>query len=76
MLDPQDPAMVWLRSQPTMLVGSDVTHPSPGTARGTPSIAAVVASVDDKFGLFPASMRLQESKKEVRLVASFLHVDE
>ncbi|KAF8603355.1 argonaute-like protein [Ceratobasidium sp. AG-I] len=64
-LDPQDPAMTWLRSQPTMLVGSDVTHPSPGTARGTPSIAAVVGSVDDKFGLFPASMRLQESKKEM-----------
>jgi len=64
-LDPADPAAKWLREKPTMLVGSDVTHPSPGSARGTPSIAAVVGSVDDKFGSFPASMRLQESKKEM-----------
>jgi len=65
MIDPQDKVMAWIRAEPTMLVGSDVTHPSPGSARGTPSIAAVVGSVDNMFGLFPASMRLQESKKEM-----------
>ncbi len=57
--------MKWLHAAPTMLVGIDVTHPGPGSVRGTPSIAAVVASVDSFFAQFPASMQLQESKKEV-----------
>jgi len=56
---------VMLAEAPTMLVGMDVTHPGPGTIKGTPSIAAVVASVDQHFGQFPASLRLQESKKEM-----------
>ncbi|EUC64487.1 argonaute-like protein [Rhizoctonia solani AG-3 Rhs1AP] len=64
-IDPQDKVMAWVRAQPTMMVGSDVTHPSPGSARGTPSIAAVVGSVDNQFGQFPASLRLQDSKKEM-----------
>ena len=50
-----------------MLVGIDVTHPGIGSKGGTPSIAAVVASVDDSFVQFPASIRIQESKKEVVL---------
>lgn len=54
-----------LRQPPTMLVGMDVTHPGPSTVKGTPSIAAVVASVDLRFSQYPASMRIQESKKEV-----------
>lgn len=57
--------MKWLHAAPTMLVGIDVTHPGPGSVRGTPSIAAVVASVDSFFAQFPASMQLQESKKEM-----------
>lgn len=61
------PTLTWLRdpSQPTMLVGMDVTHPSPGSIKGTPSIAAVVATIDDHFAQFPASLKIQESKKEV-----------
>ncbi|OJT04969.1 Protein argonaute-2 [Trametes pubescens] len=55
----------WLNSQPTMLVGMDVTHPGAGTVRGTPSIAAVVATIDRRMAQFPASLRLQESKKEM-----------
>lgn len=58
--------MKWLHDKPTMLVGIDVTHPGPGSIKGTPSIAAVVASLDSDFGQFPASMQLQESKKEAR----------
>ncbi|QRV95662.1 protein argonaute 5 [Ceratobasidium sp. AG-Ba] len=65
MIKPDDQVMSWIRQQPTMLIGSDVTHPSPGSVRGTPSIAAVVGSVDSMFGQFPASLRLQESKKEM-----------
>lgn len=62
-LDPRN--MAWLSQVPTMLVGMDVTHPGPGTVKGTPSIAAVVASTEPKFGQYPASLRIQESKKEV-----------
>ena len=58
-------SLKWLREQPTMMFGSDVTHPSPGSLKGTPSIAAVVASMDDQFATYPASLRLQESRKEV-----------
>ncbi|KAK6347975.1 hypothetical protein TWF718_005795 [Orbilia javanica] len=50
---------------PAMLLGADVTHPSPGSAKGTPSLAAVVASCDKTFGQFPASIRLQTSRKEM-----------
>ncbi|KAL4242774.1 argonaute family protein [Abortiporus biennis] len=62
-LDPRNTA--FLKSAATMLVGMDVTHPGPGTVKGTPSIAAVVASVDQNFGQFPASMKIQETKKEM-----------
>jgi eukaryotic translation initiation factor 2C len=34
-LDPRN--MVWLQQQPTMLVGMDVTHPGPGSVKGTVS---------------------------------------
>ncbi|KIY67428.1 argonaute-like protein [Cylindrobasidium torrendii FP15055 ss-10] len=54
-----------LDGKKTMMVGIDVTHPGPGSVRGTPSIAAVVANVDEHFSQFPASMQLQESKKEM-----------
>jgi eukaryotic translation initiation factor 2C len=63
-LDPR--SMSWLQQLPTMLVGMDVTHPGPGSSKGTPSIAAVVASVDSNYAQYPASMEIQQSKKEVR----------
>ncbi|PIL23408.1 Argonaute [Ganoderma sinense ZZ0214-1] len=44
----------------TMVMGIDVTHPSPNSVLGTPSIAAVVASVDNHFVQFPASLALQK----------------
>ncbi|KAH9474635.1 Protein argonaute PNH1 [Psilocybe cubensis] len=62
-LDPK--SMSWLKEAPTMLVGIDVTHPGPGSAKGTPSIAAVVASCEPEFAQYPASMEIQESKKEM-----------
>ncbi|KAL1748422.1 Piwi domain-containing protein [Schizophyllum fasciatum] len=61
-----DPASTsWLKREPTMLVGIDVTHPGPATVHGTPSVAAVVASVDDHYGQFPCSLAVQETKKEM-----------
>lgn len=69
-LDNNSVGMGWFTkaaATPTMIVGMDVTHPGPGSLRGTPSIAAVVASVDNKYAQFPASLRIQETKKEVNL---------
>lgn len=48
-----------------MLVGIDVTHPGPGSIKGTPSVAAVVASCDAECAQFPCSMEIQETKKEM-----------
>lgn len=64
-------SMTWLRKMKTMVVGIDVTHPGPSSTRGTPSIAAVVASYDDNFTQFPASLLPQQADwnkdaKEVR----------
>jgi len=58
-------SMAWLKRSPTMLVGIDVTHPGPGSVKGTPSIAAVVASCDPDYAQYPASMEIQESRKEM-----------
>jgi eukaryotic translation initiation factor 2C len=63
-------ALGWLMREPTILVGIDVTHPGPSSVPGTPSIAGVVASVDKDFVQFPASLRLQKSKQEVRAHSS------
>ncbi|TFK46333.1 Piwi-domain-containing protein [Heliocybe sulcata] len=63
LLDRQD--IRWLTDKKTMLVGMDVTHPGPKSIPGTPSIAAVVASVDDNFVQYPASLRPQASKEEM-----------
>ncbi|KAI0313100.1 Piwi-domain-containing protein [Amylostereum chailletii] len=57
-------AMAWLSQKRTMMVGIDVTHPSPSSIPGSPSIAGVVASVDKDFVQFPVSLRLQKSKQE------------
>ena len=65
LLDDKD--MRWLKQKRTMIVGADVTHPGPTSIDGTPSIAAVVASVDAHFVQYPASLRLQETKQEVRV---------
>ena len=67
-----DQSIMALRQRPTMLVGMDVTHPGFGTVKGTPSIAAVVGNVDGNFGQFPASLRIQESRKEVHVFCRVL----
>lgn len=48
----------------TMLVGIDVTHPSPGSAKNAPSIAAIVASVDKNLSQYPAQLHVQTGKQE------------
>ena len=43
----------------TMIVGIDVTHPSPTSVKGMPSVVGVVANVDENYSVWPASIRLQ-----------------
>ena len=43
----------------TMIVGVDITHPSPNSVKEMPSIAGVVASIDENYSLWPGSIRLQ-----------------
>lgn len=60
-----DPSRLGLISEDkTMIVGIDVTHPSPGS-RGAPSVAGVVASVDRWLGQWPSVLSVQKSRKEM-----------
>ncbi|KAL9031872.1 MAG: hypothetical protein Q9196_000127 [Gyalolechia fulgens] len=52
-------------AEKTMLAGMDVTHPSPGSIEGAPSIAGVVASIDGRYGQWPGTIRAQDSKMEM-----------
>lgn len=63
--------MRWLKTKPTMMVGIDVTHAGPGSKIGTPSIAAVVASIDDSFAHFPCSLRIQQHAKNKEVCPVF-----
>ncbi|KAJ5781155.1 hypothetical protein N7457_006315 [Penicillium paradoxum] len=49
----------------TMLVGIDVTHPSPGSAITAPSVAGIVASVDANLAQWPAEIRVQGARQEM-----------
>lgn len=49
----------------TMVVGIDVTHPSPGSAKGAPSVAGIVASIDKQLGQWPADMQIQTPRQEM-----------
>ena len=61
-----DPARLGVISQgKTMVVGLDVTHPSPGSKEGAPSVAAIVASVDRVLGQWPGAVSVQEGRKEM-----------
>ena len=49
----------------TMIMGIDVTHPSPGSAKGAPSIASAVASKNSRLAQWPGSIRKQTGKQEM-----------
>ncbi|XP_072938779.1 protein argonaute-2-like isoform X2 [Epargyreus clarus] len=55
---------VCLQSGKIMLVGADVTHPSPDMS-SVPSIAAVTASMDSKFSIYNITLSIQTPKKEM-----------
>lgn len=49
----------------TMVVGIDVTHPSPDSAEDAPSVSCVVASVDSQMFQWPGSIRTQKGRQEM-----------
>jgi eukaryotic translation initiation factor 2C len=49
--------------QSTLILGADVTHPGPDALPGSPSIAAIVGSVNAEGSQFFGSMRLQGTNK-------------
>ncbi|KAK5745797.1 hypothetical protein LTR17_001299 [Elasticomyces elasticus] len=60
-LDPQALAPL---TPDCMVLGADVTHPGNGSTKGTPSVAAVVGSMDSHFAVYSGQMRLQKGKDE------------
>lgn len=53
-----------IMSKNTMVVGLDVTHPSPTDPDNFPSMATIVASTDSLMGQWPGEVRVQERRKE------------
>jgi eukaryotic translation initiation factor 2C len=53
----------WLKN--TLVLGADCTHPGSGVLMGTPSIAAVVGSLEADGGRFCSNFQLQKPKQEV-----------
>ncbi len=49
----------------TMIVGADVTHSGKGADPGYPSMAGVVATVDNEYTQYFASTRWQSNNTEV-----------
>lgn len=49
----------------TMVVGLDVTHPSPGSMKDAPSIAGIVASINKDLGQWPGDIMIQEKRQEM-----------
>jgi hypothetical protein len=49
----------------TMVVGIDVTHPTPSSASNAPSVAGIVASVDQWLGQWPAEVQIQTARQEM-----------
>ncbi|ORX97422.1 Piwi-domain-containing protein [Basidiobolus meristosporus CBS 931.73] len=54
----------FISNAPTIVFGADVTHPGPGE-NNKPSIAAVVASMDNKVSRYASCIRAQASRTEI-----------
>ena len=62
----KDQGLDFVERGTTMIVGIDVTHPGARSKDNAPSIAAVVATIDQHLAQWPAELRLQRaSKKEM-----------
>jgi hypothetical protein len=47
---PDPPKLGFIAQKKTMVVSIDVTHPSPGSSSNAPSVAGIVASIDEWLG--------------------------
>lgn len=48
----------------TIVVSINITHPLPGSSLHAPSVSAIVASVDQFLGQWPATLRVQRARQE------------
>jgi eukaryotic translation initiation factor 2C len=55
----------FIHKNTTMIVGIDVTHPSPSSSADAPSVAGMVASIDTLLGQWPGILRAQQSRQEI-----------
>lgn len=62
MVDPS--RLSFLIDDKTMVVGMDVTHPSPGSSSHAPSVAGLVASTDKHFGQWPGILSIQSKARQ------------
>ena len=62
-IDP--PKLGFVAQKKTMIVGIDVTHPSPGSSSNAPSVAGIVASIDEWLGQWPGDLRIQSARQEM-----------
>lgn len=62
MVDPS--RLSFLGEDKTMVVGIDVTHPSPGSPSDAPSVAGLVASTDRNFGQWPGNLSIQSEARQ------------
>ncbi|KAF3763126.1 Piwi-domain-containing protein [Cryphonectria parasitica EP155] len=59
-----DPSRLsFINEDKTMLVGIDVTHPSPGSRSNAPSVAGMVASTDKHLGQWPGILSIQNKAR-------------
>ncbi|CAG8517980.1 1404_t:CDS:10 [Racocetra persica] len=54
----------FITDRPTILMGADISHPSPGD-RARPSVAAICASLDAKASRYSAAIRVQMGRTEI-----------
>jgi eukaryotic translation initiation factor 2C len=64
----------YLEKNRVMVLGANVVHAGPGSFPGTPSIAAMVGSVDFSAGKCLGSMRLQQVDRDDREVSMPLDI--
>ena len=60
----KDRQLGFINEGTTMVVGIDVTHPSPGSGLSAPSVAAMVASSDKDLAQWPAEIRVNPARQE------------
>ena len=65
----------WYGAKPnTMIVGADVTHPGRTANPTFPSLAAVVATRDERSAYYLGSARLQQKNREVSPYSPYIYI--